>query len=141
VGPDIASWGVTGVFLDTEGDVSRASVMLKARRCRRCGLSSCSMALCLLQVRGASSIRYLAGSTTSFLTSALTFSALYTQPFGSDVRTDPEARRDDFSDFLAIVVGRWNQRGIFVVFKGVEEPSCQRCGLRTIEVKPRVMLL
>jgi hypothetical protein len=112
-------------------------VMLKARRCQRCGSSSCLTALCLLRVRGASSIRYWLGSTTSSLTSALTFSTLYTQPFGSDGGINPEALRNDFGDFSAVVVGWRNRRGIFIVFKGVEESSCQRCGLRTIEVKPR----
>jgi hypothetical protein len=34
------------------------------------------------------------------------------------------------------VIGRQNRSGIFVDFKGVEDVSCQRRGLRTIEVKP-----
>jgi hypothetical protein len=66
-----------------------------------------------------------------------TSSASYTQPFSSDVRVKSKSRCDDFGNFSAIVVGWRNWSGIFVVFKGVEEASCQRRGLRMIEVKPR----
>jgi hypothetical protein len=90
----------------------------------------------LRRVRGASSIRYWSGSTTSALTSALTSSASYTQPFGSNGQVDSEPFCDDVGDFLAVIVGRRNRSGIFVVFEGVEDVSCQRCGLHTIEVKP-----
>jgi hypothetical protein len=137
MGADVTGWCFTAVLLDTEGDEGGAAVMLKARRCRRCRSSSWSTALRLLWVSGASIVRYWSGSTTSALTSALTSSASYTQPFGSNGRVDSEPFCDDVGDFLAVIVGRRNRSSIFVVFKGVEDASCQRCGLRTIEVKPR----
>jgi hypothetical protein len=48
MGPDVTCRYFTAVLLDTEGDVSGAVVMLKARRCWRCGLSSWLTALRLL---------------------------------------------------------------------------------------------
>jgi hypothetical protein len=137
MGTDVTGWYFAAVLLDTEGDEGGAAIVLEARRCWRYGSSSWSTALCLLRVSGAASVRYWSGSTTSALTSALTSSASYTQPFGSNSRVDSEPFCNDVGDFLAIIVGRRNRSGIFVVFKGVEDASCQCCGLRTIEVKPR----
>jgi hypothetical protein len=48
MGPDVTCGYFSAVLLDMEGDVSGATVMLKARRCRRCGLSSWLTALHLL---------------------------------------------------------------------------------------------
>jgi hypothetical protein len=137
VDADVSSWRFTAVFLETEWDVGGSTVMFKAQRCQRHGSSSCSAALHLLRVSGASSIRYWAGSTTSTFTVACSSSASYTQPFGSDDWVNSEPLCDDVGNFLAVIVGWRNRSGIFVVFKGVEDVSCQRCGLRTIEVKPR----
>jgi hypothetical protein len=136
MGPDVVGRCLTAIFLDTEGDECGATVVLKARRCWRYGSSSWSMALCLLRVSGASSIRYRVGSTTSTFTSVRTSSTSYTQPFSSDGWVDPEPLCDDIGNFSAIIVGRRKWSSIFVVFKGVEDASCQCCGLRTIEVKP-----
>jgi hypothetical protein len=66
-----------------------------------------------------------------------TSSGTYTQPFGNDGWLDSEALRDDMRDFFSVVVGWRNQSGILVVFEGIKEATCQRCGLRTIEVNPR----
>jgi hypothetical protein len=137
MGVDVTGRYFTAVFLDTEGDEGGAAVVLKAWRCRRYGSSSWSTALRLLRVSGASSVRYWAGSTTSAFTAARSSSALYTQPFGSDGRVDSKPLCDDVGDFSAVIVGRRNRSGIFVVFKGIEDASCQHCGLHTIEVKPR----
>jgi hypothetical protein len=49
---------------------------------------------------------------------------------------EPKTFGDDALDLTSEVVGRQNRSGIFVDFKGVEDASCQRRGLRTIEVKP-----
>jgi hypothetical protein len=137
MGVDVTGRYFTAVLLDMEGDEGGAAVVLKAWWCRRYGSSSWSTALRLLRVSGASSVRYWSGSTTSALTSTLTSSASYTQPFGSNGRVDSEPCCDDVGDFLAVIVGQRNWSGIFVVFEGVKDASCQRCGLRTIEVKPR----
>jgi hypothetical protein len=41
VSADVTRWRFTTVLVtDAEGDEGRASVMLEARRCRRCGSSS-----------------------------------------------------------------------------------------------------
>jgi hypothetical protein len=96
-----------------------------------------SGALRLLQVSRASIVRYRSGSATLALTSVLTSSGAYTQPLGSDGFFNPEALSDDVRKLSAIVVGWQNRSGIFVVFEGVDEVTCQRCGLRTIEVNPR----
>jgi hypothetical protein len=50
---------------------------------------------------------------------------------------ESESLSDDTRDLLAVVVGWRNLNGILVVFEGADEVSCQRCGLRTIEVNPR----
>jgi hypothetical protein len=141
MGPDIPRWRFAAVVLDTEWDIGRASVMFEARWCRRYGScrwsSSISRIRRLWRVSGASSIWYLPGSTTSALTPTVTSSASYTQPFGNDGVVESESLSDDARDFFAVVV-RWrNLNGILVVFEGVDEVSCQRCGLRTIEVNPR----
>jgi hypothetical protein len=66
-----------------------------------------------------------------------TSSGTYAQPFGSDGLIESETLRDDACDFFSVIVGRRNRSGILVVFEGIEEATCQRCGLRTIEVNPR----
>jgi hypothetical protein len=66
-----------------------------------------------------------------------TSSGTYTQPFGSDGVFDTEALGDDARKLFGLVVGWRNRSGILVVFEGIEEATCQRCGLRTIEVNPR----
>jgi hypothetical protein len=134
---DVTHWRFTAVLVaDTEWNECRASVMFEAVGYWGSG-STGSSVLRLLQVSGASSVRYLLGSVTSTLTTALTSSGTYTQPLGSDGFFDPEAFSDDARELLAVVVGRRNCSGIFVVFEGAEEVSCQRCGLRTIEVNSR----
>jgi hypothetical protein len=122
---------------DTERDEGGASIVLEAGRDWGLDSSGGRRALRLLRVSGASSIWYCLGSVTS--ASALTSTSLgtYTQPFGSDVLLEPEALRDDAHKFFSVVVGWRNRSGILVVFEGVEEITCQRCGLRTIEVNPR----
>jgi hypothetical protein len=62
---------------------------------------------------------------------------MYTHPFGNDGLFDSEALCDDARDFFSVIVGRQNRSGILVVFEGIDEATCQRCGLRTIEVNPR----
>jgi hypothetical protein len=62
---------------------------------------------------------------------------MYTQPFSSNGWIDAEAFCDDARDFFSVVVDWQNRRGILVVFEGIDEATCQRCGLRTIEVNPR----
>jgi hypothetical protein len=91
----------------------------------------------LLRVSGASSIWYRLGSVTSASTLTSTSSGTYTQPFGSDGGIDAETLCDDARKLVCLVVGWRNRSGILVVFKGIEEATCQRCGLRTIEVNPR----
>jgi hypothetical protein len=86
-----------------------------------------SGALRLLQVSRASIVRYRSGSATLALTSVLTSSGAYTQPLGSDGFFNPEALSDDVRKLSAIVVGWQNRSGIFVVFEGVDEVTCQRC--------------
>jgi hypothetical protein len=115
--------------------------VFEARWCWRYGscrwTSSISRIRRLWRVSGASSIWYLPGSTTSALTSAVTSTASYTQPFGNDALLESESFSDDARDLFAVVVCWQNRSGILVVFKGVDEVNCQRCGLRTIEVNPR----
>jgi hypothetical protein len=136
MGPDITRRYFMAIFLDTEWDKGGSSVVFKTRRRWGYESPSCSVAWRLLRVRGASSIRYRPGSTTSSLTLVLTSSTSYTQPFGSDGGVNPKSFCDDVSELPAIVIGWRNRSGIFVVFKGIEDASCQRCGLHTIEVKP-----
>jgi hypothetical protein len=96
-----------------------------------------SSALHLLWVSGVSTVWYRLGSATSTLTAVLTSSGTYTQPLGSDGFFDPKALGDDARELPAVVIGRRNRSGIFMVFEGIDEVTCQRCGLRTIEVNPR----
>jgi hypothetical protein len=91
----------------------------------------------LLRVSGASSIWYPLGSITSASTLTSTSSGTYTQPFGSDGRVDAETFGDDMRELVCVTVGWRNRSGILVFFEGIEEATCQRCGLRTIEVNPR----
>jgi hypothetical protein len=139
VSSDITRRCFTAVLVaDAERDEGRASVMLEARRCRRCGSSNWQTLLSLLRVSGASDIRYLLGSVTLALTAALTSSVVYTQPFGSDVRHDAKSFCDDPRELFPVVVGWWNLSGILVVLlEAVDEASCQRRGLHTTEVKSR----
>jgi hypothetical protein len=141
MGPDIPRRRFVAVVLDTEWDEGGAPIVFEARRCWRygsCGwTSSISRIRRLWRVSGASSIWYLPWSTTSALTSAVTSSATYTQPFGNDGLVKSKSLGDDARDLFAVVVCWRNLNGILVVFKGVDEVSCQCCGLRTIEVNPR----
>jgi hypothetical protein len=61
-------------------------------------------------------------------------STAYTQPFSNDCIFNPESLGDDTGDLPSVIIGRQNLSGILVVFEGIEEATCQRCGLRTIEV-------
>jgi hypothetical protein len=118
VHPNVSSRRFTAVLLDMERDKGRASVMLEAHRCRRCG-SSCWLML-------------------SALTSALTSSVAYTQPFGSDVGWDAKTLSDDPHKLFSVVICWRNLSGILVVLlETVDKASCQRRGLRTTEVKSR----
>jgi hypothetical protein len=136
VRPDVSSRHFTAVLLNTEGDEGRASVMLEARRCRRSGSSSWLTLLSWLWVSGASGIRYLLGSVTSALTSVLTSSVAYTQPFGSDVRRNAKSFGDDLRELLSIAIGWRNLSSILVVLlEAVDKASCQHHGLRMTEVK------
>jgi hypothetical protein len=141
MGPDIPRRRLATIVLDAEWNEGGASVMFEARRCWRYGscswASSVSRRRRLWRVSGASSIWYLPGSTTSALTPSVTSTASYTQPFGNDDAVETKSLGEDARDFLAIVVDWRNRSGILVVFEGVDEVSCQRCGLRTIEVNPR----
>jgi hypothetical protein len=141
MGPDIPRRCFTAVVLDAEWDESGTPIVFEARRCWRYGscswASSTSRIRRLRRVSGASSIWYLPGSTTSALTPTATSSASYTQPFGNDGVIDSESLSDDTRDLIAVVVDWRNLSGILVVFEGADEVSCQRCGLRTIEVNPR----
>jgi hypothetical protein len=94
----------------------------------------------LLRVSGVSSIWYRLGSTTLASTLTPTSSVAYTQPFGNNGLLESKTFGDDARDFVSEIVGWRNRSGIFVDFKGVEDVSCQRRGLRTIEVKPRHVL-
>jgi hypothetical protein len=134
---DVTGWYFTAVFLDTEWDECGTAVVLKARQCRQYGSSSWSMALHLLRVSSTSIVRYWVGLTTLAFTAVHSSSASYTQPFGSNGRVDSKPLCNNVGDFSAVIVGRRKQSGIFVTFKGIKDASCQRCGLRTIEVKPR----
>jgi hypothetical protein len=69
------------------------------------------------------------------VTSTLTSLGMYTHPFSNDGWLEPEALGNDACDLVTVCSWR-NLSGIFVVFEGVEEVTCQRCGLRTIEVNP-----
>jgi hypothetical protein len=64
----------------------------------------------------------------------LTSSRAYTQPFGNDGLLEPETFGDDVRDLVPEVIGQRNRSGILVVFEGIEEATCQCCGLHTIEV-------
>jgi hypothetical protein len=77
------------------------------------------------------------GDPCQSVTPALASSALYTQPFGNDDLVKPKSLHEDVSDLFSVVVDWRNLAGILVVFEGADEVSCQRCGLRTIEVNPR----
>jgi hypothetical protein len=88
-------------------------------------------------VSGAPSTWYWLGSVTSASTLTSTSSGAYTQPFGSDGGVDAETFGDDACKLVRATVGWRNRSGILVVFEGIEEATCQRCGLRTIEVNPR----
>jgi hypothetical protein len=135
---DVMSQCFTAVLLDMEGDIGGASVMLKACWCWRCGLSSWSTLLHLLQVNGASSIRYWLGLITSALTSMLTPLASYTQPFGSDGWSDAKSFCNDVGELRTVVIGWRNLIGIFtVLLEAVDKASCQCCGLHMTEVKSR----
>jgi hypothetical protein len=137
MGPDVTHRRLATVVLDTEWDESRASIMFEAGWDWGCISSGGPRALRLLRVSGASSTWYWLGSVTSASTLTSTSSGTYTQPFGSDGGFDAEALGDDARELVCATVGRWNRSGILVVFEGIEEATCQRCGLRTIEVKPR----
>jgi hypothetical protein len=138
MGPDITRRCFTAMLVsDTEGDIGRASIVFEAGRDWGCNSSGGPRALRLLRVSGASSIWYRLGSVTSASTLTSTSSGTYTQPFGSDGLVDAEALCDDSCDLFSVVVGWRNRSGILVVFEGIDEVSCQRCGLRTIEVNPR----
>jgi hypothetical protein len=128
------------VIVDTEGDIGRASVMFEARWNWQYGSSNWSIDLRLLCISRTLSVRYWLGSVTLALTSVLTSSAMYTQPFGSDSQVNTKSLGDDTGNFPSVVVGWWNHSGIFMVFKGINEVTCQCCGLCTIEVKPRHVL-
>jgi hypothetical protein len=141
MGPDIPRRRFTAVVLDAEWDESWPSIVFEARRCWR--YRSCSWASSISRIRrlwrvsGTSNSWYLPGSTTSALTPAVTSTASYTQPFGNDDLVESESLSDDTRDLFTVVVGWRNCIGILVVFEGPDEVSCQRCGLRTIEVNPR----
>jgi hypothetical protein len=133
--PDVMCRCFTAILLEVEGDVGRALIVLEAWWCWQYRSSRRSTALHLLQVRGASSVRYQLGSITLALTSASTPSTTYTQPFGSNGVVDAKSFGNNVHDLPAVVIGWWNRSGIFVIFQGVEESSCQHCGLCTTEVK------
>jgi hypothetical protein len=85
-----------------------------------------------------SGIRYLLGLVTLALTSVSTSSVAYTQPFSSDFGVDAKPLGDDPCELFSVVVRWQNCSGILVVLlETVDEVSCQRCGLRTTEVKLR----
>jgi hypothetical protein len=138
VSADVTRRRFAAVFVsDAEWNESWASIVFEARWDGGCISSGGPRALRLLRVSGAPSIWYLLGSVTSASTLTSTSSGTYTQPFGSDGGVDAEALRDDARKLVCFVVGWRNRSGILVVFKGIEEATCQRCGLRTIEVNPR----
>jgi hypothetical protein len=138
VGADVTRRRFAAVLVAyTEGDEGQASIVFEAGWDWGCNSSGASMALRLLRVSGASSIWYRLGSVTSASTLTSTSSGTYTQPFGSDGGINAEALRDDARELFSLVVGWWNRSGILVVFEGIKEATCQRCGLRTIEVNPR----
>jgi hypothetical protein len=137
VSSDITRRRLAAVVLDTEWDESRASIMFEAGGDWGCNSSGGPRALRLLRVSGASSIWYCLWSVTSASTLTSTSSGTYTQPFGSDGGVDTEALCDDARELVCAAVGWRNRSGILVFFEGIEEATCQRCGLRTIEVNPR----
>jgi hypothetical protein len=136
VGADVMRRRFTAVLVpDAEWYVSRASVVFEA--CQDWGHDSSGGPRALhLLLRGASSIWYLLGSITSASTLTSTSSGTYTQPFGSDGMVDSEAVGDNAGNFFPVIVDWRNRSGILVVFEGIDEATCQRCGLRTIEVNP-----
>jgi hypothetical protein len=135
---DVTRRRFTAVFVsDTEWNESRASIVLEAGWDWGCNSSGGPRALRLLRVSGALSIWYRLGSVTSASTLTSTSSGTYTQPFGSDGGVDAKALCDDTRKLVCFGVGWRNRSGILVVFEGIEETTCQRCGLRTIEVNPR----
>jgi hypothetical protein len=138
VGAYVTRRRFAAVFVsDTERNEGWASVVFEAGWDWGCNSSGGPRALRLLRVSGAPSIWYPLGSVTSASTLTSTSSGMYTQPFGSDGGVDAEALRDDARKLVCSIVGWRNRSGILVVFEGVEEATCQRCGLRTIEVNPR----
>jgi hypothetical protein len=84
--------------------------------CPYSGSSSWSASLRLPQVSGASRLRYRLGSTTSALTSVLTSSGPYTQPFGSFGLGNAKSLGDDTGKLLPVVVGWRNLSSILVVW-------------------------
>jgi hypothetical protein len=138
VGADVTRRRFAAVLVsDTEWNESRASIVFEAGWDWGCNSSGGPRALRLLRVSGASSIWYRLGSVTSASTLTSTSLGTYTQPFGSDGGLDAETFRDDARELVCCSVGWRNRSGILVVFEGIEEATCQRCGLRTIEVNPR----
>jgi hypothetical protein len=138
VGADVTRRRFTAVFVsDAEGDESQASIVFEAGWDWGCNSSGGPRALRLLRVSGVPSIWYWLGSVTSASTLTSTSSGTYTQPFGSDGGVDAKALRDDARKLVCFAVGWRNWSGILVDFKGIKEATCQRCGLRTIEVNPR----
>jgi hypothetical protein len=137
VGADVTCRRFTAMLVpDAEWNKGRASIVLEAGWDWRCDSSGGPRALHLL-LRGASSIRYWLGSITSASTLTSTSSDTYTHPFGNDGLLNSETLRDDACDFFSVIVGWRNRIGILVVFKGIDEATCQRCGLHTIEVNLR----
>jgi hypothetical protein len=75
MGPDVTRRRFTaGVSSDAEGNVRRPSVMLEARRSRRCVSASILAWWSRLRVTGMLVVWYSVGSVTSALTSASTSS-------------------------------------------------------------------
>jgi hypothetical protein len=137
VGVDVTCWRFAAVFVtDTEGDEGRASIVFKACWDWGRGSSDRSGALHLLRISGAPSVRYLSGSTTLVLTLVMTSSSVYTQPFSNNSLIESKTFSNDARNLVPEVVGQWNHSGILVVFEGIEEATCQCCGLCTIEVNP-----
>jgi hypothetical protein len=138
MGADVTRRRFAAVLVaDTEWNESRASIVFEAGGDWRLNSSGGPRALRLLCVSGASSIWYRLWSVTSASTLTSTSSGTYTQPFGSDGVVNAETLGDDARKLFGLAVGWRNWSGILVVFEGIEEATCQRCGLRTIEVNPR----
>jgi hypothetical protein len=137
VGADVTRRRFTAMLVpDAEWYEGRASIVFET--CRDWGWdpSGGPGALRLL-LHGASSIWYWLGSITSASTLTSTSSGTYTQPFSNDGLLDSKTLRDNARNFFSVIVGWRNRSGILVVFEGVDETTCQRCGLHTIEVNPR----